>query len=249
MKHPRAYISHFRLVLLAGGPWALASVIVQRLISKSLRTALGEARGTRFFWILTRQGRVGGYGYEPNIARLVFQIHGGLAVDVGASLGQYTIYLARNFDRVLAIEPLPINIQVLSAIIRELHLTNVSIMRLAVSDHDGIAYLHINPKNIHGGSSIIGAQKENSLRVVTAKLDTLLNSETEINLVKVDVESAEWLVLGGASQVMPKIKHWMIELHNPKRKREMDRYLHILGYKTQWIEDTGPSLHVLATRS
>jgi FkbM family methyltransferase len=248
MKHPYAYLDHFHYVLETNGPYMLVTNIIQHLISKSMRIILGEAHGTRLFWILAAEGRVGRCGYEANASKLVFQIHGTLAVDIGASLGQYTIRLAKNFKRVLAIEPLPINIQILSTLTHELHLTNISIIPLAISDYDGIVHLHTNPENIHGGSSIINSQNKD-LCVKSAKLDTLLSSERQIDFIKMDVEGAEWLVLNGSKQIMPRIKRWMIELHDAKRSRQMDHYLHDLGYRTQWIKDIGPNMYVLATQT
>jgi len=56
-------------------------------------------------------------------------------------------------------------------------------------------------------------------------------------LVKVDVEGAEWLVLEGAKGMMNRIRSWLIELHDPIRKREIERRMAQHGYQHIWIDD------------
>ena len=66
-------------------------------------------------------------GYEPKISKLVMRIRGRLAVDVGASLGQYTIPFASHFERVISVEPSPINLPILRQHLKRLKLENVRI--------------------------------------------------------------------------------------------------------------------------
>jgi tRNA(Phe) wybutosine-synthesizing methylase Tyw3 len=84
--------------------------------------------------------------------------------------------------------------------------------------------------------------------VPVVTVDTLLLHEGEVDLVKVDTESAEWQILRGAQKSLKKIKRWMIEIHDVTRMNEFDRLLKSCGYQTKWVLDSGPSLHVLASR-
>jgi len=84
--------------------------------------------------------------------------------------------------------------------------------------------------------------------VPVTTLDTLLLDEGEVDLVKVDTESAEWHILRGARESLKKIKRWMFELHDIGRMNEFDLLLKSCGYETKWVLDAGPSLHVFATR-
>jgi hypothetical protein len=61
------------------------------------------------------------------------------------------------------------------------------------------------------------------------RLDTLLNDETEIDLIKIDVEGAEYLVLEGISGIINKTKHILVECHLDEdwekiRKKLIDEY-------------------------
>jgi FkbM family methyltransferase len=193
--------------------------------------------------------------YEANISRLVMRIRGNLAVDVGAQNGHYTIQFASHFERVISVEPSPINLPILRQRLKRLKLENVRIVASAIGDFEGETELYIDPENIYGGASIVvsgtWAQARASLPshfcVPVITLDTLLLDEGQVDLVKVDTESAEWQILRGAQNSVRKIKRWMIELHDMRRMKEFDSLLKSSGYETRWVLDMGPSLHVLAT--
>jgi len=259
LSKPRQYLYTIKLVLASpssGAAFRLVSRVVLRIC---LRALYGKERRTMM--MLRLSPRLASEGYEPKISKLVVRIRGRLAVDVGASLGQYTIPFASHFERVISVEPSPINLPILRQYVKRLKLENVRILASAIGDFDGETELYINPKNIHGGASIVvsgtspqflGPQVRASLprhfRVPVITLDTLLSDETEVDLVKVDTESAEWQILRGAQDSLKKIKRWMIELHDMRRMNEFDRLLKSCGYETKWVLDSGPSLHVLASR-
>jgi hypothetical protein len=65
--------------------------------------------------------------------------------------------------------------------------------------------------------------------IKSIRLDTLLNDETEIDLIKIDVEGAEYLVLEGISEIINKTKHILVECHLDEdwekiRKKLIDEY-------------------------
>jgi len=64
------------------------------------------------------------------------------------------------------------------------------------------------------------------------------------DLVKVDVEGAEWEVLNGAKNVMSKIRSWLIELHDTTRKNELKDLLKSSGYNVRWVDRN----HIFAWR-
>lgn len=79
-----------------------------------------------------------------------------------------------------------------------------------------------------------------------APLSAILELEEEVDLVKVDVEGAEWLVLEGAEAIMPRIRRWVIELHEPSRKAELEHRMRQHGYnKNSWLD----SAHLASQRS
>jgi len=52
-------------------------------------------------------------------------------------------------------------------------------------------------------------------------------------------------VLKGSQTIMPRIKSWMIELHDTNRKNELEDYLSHEGYSTRWLDEK----HIYAWRN
>jgi len=189
-------------------------------------------------------------GHEGNTTRMVLALRGDLAVDIGASLGQYTLPLALRFRRVISIEPSPLNLPTLKGYLGRRKFRNIQLLGSAVSDFDGYTELYVNPENVYEGSTIVGrSNRLRSFRVPVLKLDTLLRSESRIDLVKVDAEGAEWAILRGSETVIARIMRWMIELHDVSRRNEFDSLLRSYGYSTRWIDEPNQMPHVFATRN
>ena len=188
-------------------------------------------------WLLIHQR------YEPEVWREISEITGELAVDVGANLGQYTIPLAKKFGRVIAVEPLANNLKILRANLRRCCIHNVEIQERAVADFNGEVKLHQDlnyPVN--------AAISNNGQPYPVTTLDKLLRNEITVDLVKVDVEGSEWQVFRGADTTMPRIRRWLIEVHDASRADEFDSMLDSRGYKRQWITHSKRLPHVLAYR-
>ena len=183
---------------------------------------------------------------EPDVSRILKQIKGDIFVDVGCNVGYFVHMLRRNFKRIIGFEADP-------EIAKEAQKhapANATIYHLAISDRSGFVYMHRNPQNLASGASILPSLDRTGMRVPCGRLSDNIPDGVMVDLVKVDVEGAEWLVLEGAGPVMHRIKRWMIELHDLNREEELDGYLREKhGYKTCWLR-SGTSLpHVLATRS
>jgi FkbM family methyltransferase len=163
--------------------------------------------------------------------------------------------LAKNFDRVKAFEPNPAAIAIMRRKIVKKNSKNVEIIPVALSDSIGKSklYLHtdVGEKTIGSSNSIIPSsnvgRKESSevkdsgpvpfVEVETNTVDNLLGND-RIDLVKIDVEGAEFMVLNGASETLKegRITNLMIELHNGDRKDELDSFLTTRHYSTRWID-------------
>jgi FkbM family methyltransferase len=151
--------------------------------------------------------------YEPECARVArrFMRTGGVVVDVGANIGQYSLLAAKlvgESGRVIAFEP---NSKVLE---RLLHLVdindfgNIEVIPCAVSDTVGESLFYPPPLsgNTGTGSLIpqeIGpstndmADRPEPICVRTVRLDQVMESRgiSEISFMKVDVEGFEMEVL------------------------------------------------------
>jgi FkbM family methyltransferase len=182
--------------------------------------------------------------WEPDVSRVLKQIKGDMFIDVGCNVGYFVNLLKNNFRRIIAFEADP----EIAKEAQKYAPPNATIHHLAVSDGDGFAYMHRNPQNLACGASIVAGYSYMGMKVPCGPLSKYIRKDRVVDLVKVDVEGAEWLVLGGAEPVMRQIKRWMIELHDLNREKELDSYLRQYGYKTSWIKDGTSLPHVFATR-
>jgi FkbM family methyltransferase len=147
--------------------------------------------------------------YEPESVQ-VFErlLHpGARVVDAGAHIGQYTLVASRAVGpggEVHAFEPDPATARLLRANVALNRCGNVRVNELALSDQDGTATLHLAAATNIGGNSlgVTDCSTDGCIEVRTRTLDAYLGSGPGIDLIKADVEGAEWLLLRGAQRVL-----------------------------------------------
>ncbi len=141
--------------------------------------------------------------YEPDVWRLIMaQVRpGDVVADVGASLGLYTVSMAKRVGpqgRVYAFEPDPQSFHWLRQNVELNQVTAwVSTYPDAVGDHEGSAAFaggHITESHI-----TLNASHASQVKLVT--LNKLL-ADQHLDLLKIDVEGFEEFVLRGAGQLL-----------------------------------------------
>jgi len=193
--------------------------------------------------------------YEIGVRRALLSLSGNEFWDIGANTGYYTLMLAKNFDRVSAFEPNPDAVRILRRKIAKNHCQNVTIVPVALSDSVGRSrlYLHteVREKTIGSSNSLIPSSNVTEqarddekqigsvpfVEVETDMVDNLLRNG-RVDLMKIDVEGAEFMVLNGAVKALNegRITSLMVELHNGGRKDELDSLLTSRHYLTKWLD-------------
>lgn len=160
-----------------------------------------------------------------------------LFFDIGANRGDATLAALQKGYDVVAVEPAP---RVFSQLIKNfIYNPRVTPLRYAISDsdyelvefyecvEDGLSTLN---KDWLTNESMPYAGKEyRTIKATTITVDTLADKFGTPDLIKIDVEGAEWNVLRGMKRKYPKVAlEWTFETLN-EHEKQMD-YMYQLGY-------------------
>lgn len=168
---------------------------------------------------------------------------GDIVYDLGANEGYLSIissiYAGSN-GIVYAFEPMPKNFEKLTTHVKSNNIKNIKVFDLAVSDSNGEIEFS-DTDDLAGNTLISNSPKfsisDKRIKVQTITLDEFCekNSEPLPNLIKIDVEGAEFKVLQGAAGVIKKSKPVIIlathDYHVPGVKNDCIAFLSELGYK------------------
>jgi FkbM family methyltransferase len=156
--------------------------------------------------------------HEPGLLGHLDSPRKGCFVDVGAHVGKYTLRLAREYEIVHAVEPIPSNLAGL-----EINLGQNPHLRARVEIHPFAAWSTDNHRIIISDDGPYSSHHRGnaSLIVQTRRLDSLVSER--VDLVKIDVEGAEAAVLEGMTRILardrPKL---VIEMHEHMFERDSD---------------------------
>jgi FkbM family methyltransferase len=160
---------------------------------------------------------------EPKVTETMLRIKGNLFIDIGSNTGWFASVLKNNFKRIITIDPNP---------------KWEADMRIAISNFDGDDVFFIG-NNLGSADSLINTPhilgrdwiNRGKLRVQVLRFDSL---GLDADLVKIDVEGAEFKVLEGMVKHRP--KNLVVELHDERREKELiDKSLE-MGYKGYQID-------------
>lgn len=162
-----------------------------------------------------------------------------VALDIGANVGNHSIYFSRFFDLVYAFEPHPVTSKILE--INASFYPGIKPYSFGLSDVDDYLSIEENPTNL-GGSRITIAGK---IKARVRRLDDLEISPDTVALIKLDVEGHEAAVLrGGLSFIRASMPIILFEAHTDDFKEPMEEVLIMtsLGYRFVWIGTLGHGL-------
>ncbi len=194
--------------------------------------------------------------YEPHVTTVIRRElkEGDVFLDVGANIGYFTMLassLVNESGKVIAIEPNPQNLQLIYYSLLENRTNNVKIYPYAASDVTAILKFTTIGSN---GGVITEYSKDQKyyLLVPSVILDEILEDESRIDLIKIDIEAHEPIAIKGMESLIkkhrPKIitefHPWAMELNNITPPAEYLENLIELGYGLSVIESDGNCLEV-----
>jgi FkbM family methyltransferase len=165
-----------------------------------------------------------------------------VVVDIGANVGTFSVYAAtKTRNRVLAVEPLPINCEYIQKNADNNKLNHISWKGAAVSDKSGTVNLYTTElvsgnllfdHNVHG-------KIETYVEVPCTELRTIMdeNNLAKIDLLKLDCEGSEGDILKSTpADYLCRIRQLAMEFHDnvsSMNHAEMQQHLESLGFKTK----------------
>ncbi len=159
-----------------------------------------------------------GIFYENKLLEKIKSMNvGGTYIDIGAHHGNHSVFFDKfcKSTRVISIEGNPFNFRYLCSNIKNNSCNNILYNKI-ISDKGGERLtMQYNMKNT-GMSTVVDnhVNGDNTIVNFTDTIDNILKDESEISLIKIDVENYEYNVLVGSERIIE--KHHpiiVIELH------------------------------------
>lgn len=158
---------------------------------------------------------------------------GDIVVDIGGSIGAFSILAANRAEKVFVYEPFPDNYNIIKKNLELNRLKNVKPFKSAVYKRAGKIKLFVEKENL-GGHSVCGNSK-NSIEIKTTTLKRIFleNRLQHIDLLKMDCEGAEYdILLSTPKDYCKKINRIVMEHHEVKGHdvKELKQFLEQNGF-------------------
>ncbi|RLI43611.1 hypothetical protein DRO59_00440 [Candidatus Bathyarchaeota archaeon] len=188
--------------------------------------------------------------YEPFMRRVVKLQAGDVFVDVGAHVGKYSFYAAKQVGDsglVIAIEPHPKNVENLKKGIELNGFRNIRVVQKACSDHSGKAFL----LEYELSARYELTDKLTRMIVEVATLDCIVQSfgVNKVDMVKIDVNGHEYHVLEGAVSMLESYRPTILIEASLENKQRIFSFLEKLGYEARIINKEKRYVDVLFKQS
>jgi len=227
-----------------------------RLVPSHARVPVmqGPLRGK--LWIVGSSNHgcwLGSYEYAKQKAFAAAVRPGDSVYDLGANVGLYSLLasaLVGPAGSVFSFEPAPRNLRFLRMHLKLNHVGNCFVWDAAVGRFEGTAYFDPGPNPLEGR---LTPKPYGALEVRTVSLDRLVASGAlpPPNLIKCDIEGAEYDALQGASEILATHRPTIfLSTHGPELHRACCRLLTGLRYRLSPLDalPLSRTTEVIATR-
>lgn len=189
--------------------------------------------------IIIKTGRY----YENSMLEFIRQnVPKGLMLDVGANIGNHTLYLAKYCaTSVIAFEPFPDTFAVLTQNIQQNKFLNITALPVGLSNEAKETSMSLASENNVGMAKIDEAGKVYARLDV---LDTMLEAKEPITLIKIDCEGHEEKALQGMLKTIEAHKPALfIECQTEKEFNTVRDLLSPLGYIAVYTFNATPTYY------
>ena len=167
-----------------------------------------------------------GHGESDVIKDFIHEIEAENTIwDIGANVGTYSLFAGELGASVVAFEPDP---DALGRLFQNINLnsSDISVCGFALGEKDGEATLIKSGKSGH--SKISNSDKGKKLHIGLRRGDELDMKSPDI--IKIDVEGAEYRVLQGLEGILPEVDILYIEIHEEVSNDKLIQFMHKHGF-------------------
>lgn len=194
----------------------------------------GPARGLRWIVGASTHGCWLGTYEAPNVRQVVRVLRPGqVFYDVGAHVGYYTLLAARlvgERGRVVAFEPVARNLALLRRHLRLNGLRNVEVRPVAVGSAPGAVGFAYDPRE-HSTGRLAATVGNLHVQVTTLDVTVEVDGAAVPDLIKIDVEGAEYDVLVGAQRLLERHRpQLLLSTHGEALATRCREFLSARGY-------------------
>lgn len=157
-----------------------------------------------------------------------------ICLDIGANIGNHSIFLSNFFEKVISFEPHPKTFKVLK--FNTENIKNIKISNIAVTDKKKFLYFRDEQTHNMGGHS---AHTKGQFKTQGNKLDNILDAK-KIDFIKIDTEGHEYRVLSGMKKLLKNnnpIIMYEMDAKNYLENNKTIKYLKKLNYKHFYFFD------------
>ncbi len=148
------------------------------------------------------------------LAPLRDRFAGATALDIGANIGNHSLFFAGMFARLHGFEPNPRTFALLqaNAALRD----NITVHNVGLGEADGTLTLHFDPLNVGEASLVPGSGSGSAVAVPIKQLDDVAETiDGPVAFIKIDVEGFEPQVLRGAGGLLARDRPVIAFEQNP----------------------------------
>lgn len=151
-----------------------------------------------------------------------------LFIDLGANIGLSSLDIKKRFPdaKVIAYEPLPASCELI-----RLNVPSAEVRQKAAAAKTGT--VHFLEEGAPSGLHML---QEGGIVVESESFDDIVKAFEKVDLMKIDIEAAEYELLNAASpEAMNKVQKIVMEVHSPNSPQWAEELLQKHGYKTEWV--------------
>lgn len=195
--------------------------------------------------------------YEPNSLLVVKSLlkPGSVFLDIGANAGVFSLAASQwvgSEGKVIAFEPSSREYRLLEENVSLNNLSNVCLEKLAISNTNGSGALQIAVGQHNGQNTLcnefayegVSSGITEAVSLTTLDQYVLEKKLSRVDLIKLDIEGAEYLAFQGAKNTLQKLRPALIfEIvksalqKNGIDIRDLEAFLDAVGYKTYCIDE------------